>query len=75
MYRRLPDEAVVVVDDVDDERAHEGGRTVGDGEETGPELAVVEAFAGLVEEASEFVGGRERELQTIYPARLRIDGR
>ena len=68
-------EALVVVDDVGDERAHEVWRAVGDGEEAGPELAVVEGFSGLLEEAGEFVDRRERELQTIYPARLRIAGR
>ena len=58
----LPGEALVAAHDVVDQRARELGRAVGDGEEAGPHLAVVESFAGLLEKSEELVDGREREL-------------
>ena len=58
----LPGEALVAAHDVVDHGARELGRAVGDGEEAGPDLAVVESFAGLLEESEELVDGREREL-------------
>ena len=61
----LPQEALVALDDVGDELAHELGRAVGDGEEARPHLAVVEGFAGLLEQALELIDGGERQLHAI----------
>ena len=61
----LPQEALVALDDVGDELAHELGRAVGDGEEARPHLAVVEGFAGLLEQAVELIDGGERQLHAI----------
>ena len=69
----LPGEALVALDDVGDELAHELGRAVGDGEEAWPHLAVVEGFAGLLEQAVELVDRGERQLHAIILCR-RADG-
>ncbi len=67
----LPGEALVALDDVGDQLVHELGRAVGDGEEARPHFAVVEGFAGLLEQGEEIVDGRECELHLciVTPAR------
>ena len=69
----LPGEALVALDDVGDELAHELGRAVGDGEEARPHLAIVEGFAGLLEQAVELIDRGERQLHAIILCR-RGDG-
>ena len=73
----LPGEALVALDDVGDELAHELGRAVGDGEEARPHLAVVEGFAGLLEQAVELIDRGERQLHAIIlcPRGRRMHGR
>ena len=58
--RPVPDEPLVVAHDVGDEGAHELGRAVGHGEEAGPDLAVIEGFAGLLEKSDQLIDRRER---------------
>jgi len=67
----LPSEALVALDDVGDQLVHELGRAVGDGEEARPHFAVVEGFAGLLEQGEEVIDGRECELHPciVTPAR------
>ena len=60
MQVALPGEALVVVDEVAHEGVHELGRTVGDGEEMRPDLAVVEHLSRLLQESEQFVGRGER---------------
>ena len=69
----LPGEALVALDDVGDELAHELRRAVGDGEEARPHLAIVEGFAGLLEQAVELIDRGERQLHAIILC-LRADG-
>ena len=61
----LPGEALVALDDVVDELAHELRGAVDDGEEARPHLAVIEGFAGLLEQAVELVDRGERQLHAI----------
>ncbi len=61
----LPREALVAVHDVGDQRVHELGRAVGDGEEARPDLAVVEGFARLLEQSVEVVDRGECELHDL----------
>ena len=69
--RSVPHEPFVVAHDVGDEGAHEFGGAVGHAEETRPDLAVIEGFAGLLEKSDQLVDRHERQLHRTIVARLR----